>query len=307
MLTPFTGIRTFMKAPLTASERSRFTIVGAPTDMAVTFRTGARMAPAAIREASLMLCDGDHPWYENDPVGQGMVWDMGDIDPVVNNPRGTVESIKIMLEDEYHRHPIVLGGDHGITLPALRAAHAEHGQLSLVHFDAHVDTWETEGGLGNHGTFLREAIQEGLVDPKRVVQIGIRSPMPSALKQWGRDQGITVVDARTVHNQSNLNGFARALAYQLGRAHSAREVSYPTYLTFDIDCLDPSVAPGTGTPEPGGLFMHQVMELMDGLSGLNYIGMDLVEVLPAHDNNGITAIAAANIVWNHICQQAQKS
>jgi agmatinase len=307
MLTPFTGIRSFMKAPLAPTERSRFTIVGAPTDMAVTFRTGARMGPAAIREASLMLCDGDHPWYENDPVGQGLVWDMGDIDPVVNDPEGTRISITTMLEDAYLQHPVVLGGDHSITLACLRAAHAQHGKLNLVHFDAHVDTWETDNGVGNHGTFLREAIDEGLVNPQGTVQIGIRSPMPASLRQWGMRQGITAFTARSVHGHGNLGSLGRALAYQIQTINGPNPQNTPTYLTFDIDCLDPCVAPGTGTPEPGGLFMHQVMELMDGLSGLNYVGMDLVEVLPAHDPTGITAIAAANIVWNHICQQASKS
>lgn len=303
MLTPFTGIRTFMKAPTAPTDTSRFAIVGAPTDMAVTFRSGARMGPAAIREASLMLCDGEHPWYENDPIGAGLVWDAGDVNPEINNPTRTARQIEGVLS--VHNYPIVLGGDHSITLQALRVARDKHGPVSLVHFDAHVDTWE---GDSNHGTFLREAIQEGLVD--RAVQIGIRSPMPKELKQWGVDHNILTVSAREVHKQSpaHMSSFGRSLAHHIKMGNDFKEnIDRATYLTFDIDCLDPSVAPGTGTPEPGGLFMHQVMELMDGLKELNYVGMDLVEVLPAHDSNGITAIAAANIVWNHICQQALKS
>lgn len=290
MLTPFSGIRTFMRSPITKQPTSEYTIIGVPTDMAVTFRSGARLGPAAIREASLMLVDGDHPELNVDPVGAGLVWDAGDIDPVINDPPATAQRIEQQLDAIVH--PIMLGGDHSITLPALRSRFKRHGKMALLHFDAHVDTWE---GSSNHGTFLREAINEGLVDPQHVVQLGIRSPSPLSIRQWGEQQGIITYTAQTIHNSlPNMRNLAQVISYKFPD-------TMPAYMTFDIDCLDPSVAPGTGTPEIGGLFAHQALTIINELAGKNWVGMDVVEVAPAYDPTGITAIAAATLAWNYIC------
>jgi agmatinase len=198
-------------------------------------------------------------------------------------------------------HCVFLGGDHSVTLPLLRAARAQHGELALVHFDAHCDTWQDHfGEPSGHGTWTYEAIAEGLVSPAHTVQIGLRSSGERAAREYVQDQGGLIFTARQLRG---LDGVALepVLASVLERIGQR-----PCYLTLDIDCLDPAFAPGTGTPEPGGLSSSQLLTLLEGLAPLNMVGMDCVEVAPAYDHAELTSLAAATCVWTYLCGQVAK-
>ena len=186
---------------------------------------------------------------------------------------------------------ISLGGDHFITYPLLKAHHQVHGPMALVHFDAHVDTWPDDGERLDHGSMFLRAKNEGIIDVEHSVQIGIRSFSES-------DHGFTVLDAPAVHRDGTTQ--------VIERIHDVVG-SAPAYLTFDIDCLDPAFAPGTGTPVAGGLTTAQALAIIRGIGDLNYVGMDLVEVAPAYDHAEVTAIAAATIVHDFICLLAMKN
>jgi len=188
-----------------------------------------------------------------------------------------------------------------VTLPLLRAAHAQFGPLALVHFDAHCDTWVDHfGEPSGHGTWTYEAIQEGLVSPQHTVQIGLRSSGERAARDYVRDQGGLIFDARSLRGRDGA-GLAPVVAQIRERIGNR-----PCYLTLDIDCLDPAFAPGTGTPEPGGLSSSQVLTLLEELSTLNMVGMDCVEVAPAYDHAELTSTAAASFVWTYLCGQIAK-
>jgi agmatinase len=186
-------------------------------------------------------------------------------------------------------------------LPLLRAAHAQHGELALVHFDAHCDTWEDHfGEPSGHGTWTYEAINEGLVSPQHSVQIGLRSSGERAAREYVQDRGGLIFTARQLRGLDGaaLQPFIAEIVHRLqGR---------PCYLTLDIDCLDPAFAPGTGTPEPGGLTSSQVLTFLEELSVLNLVGMDCVEVAPAYDHAELTSSAAATFVWTYLCGQVAK-
>jgi agmatinase len=290
-MNPFSGLRTFLKAPILKHGKSaNYTVIGIPYDLSTTFRSGARMAPAAIREASLMLTDGDHPRYWNNPVKENLIADAGDIELIIADSQDYLAQIQNTLMK--YTHPIILGGDHSITLAALRAANQKHGKVALIHFDAHLDTWDLPA---NHGTFVRQAIQERLIDPKQSIQIGVRSPVPNSVRKWTEYQELLSIPSWDVHNYP-LHTTVKKIQDRIGKDTLC-------YLTFDIDCLDPSAAPGTGTPEIGGLTTFQATEIMHDIRNLNYVGMDMVEVCPPYDNNQITSIAAATIVYNYICQR----
>jgi agmatinase len=204
------------------------------------------------------------------------------------------------------RHMVWLGGDHSVTLPILRALKAQQGQpLAVLHFDAHCDTWEDHfGEPSGHGTWVYEAIQEGLVVPECFTQIGIRSAGERAAREYVRDQGgliYTARDLRGLDNSAQLAGVMQAMRQRL-QAHGQP----PVYLSLDIDCLDPAFAPGTGTPEPGGLSTAQVLTLLEHLADLNWVGMDCMEVAPAYDHAELTANAAANFVWTYLAGQVAK-
>jgi len=184
-------------------------------------------------------------------------------------------------------HLIALGGDHLVSLPLLRALHKKHGPVGMIYFDAHVDTWdENFGAPVTHGSNFRIAINEGLVDPKRMVQIGIRCRVEPEVWKWTVDQGVTIISAEEVHMSTPAEVAKRAQDI-VGDGK--------TYLTFDIDGLDPSVAPGTGTPEIGGLHSWQARGIMTRLKNIDFIGMDLVEVAPAYDVGEISALAGATM------------
>lgn len=280
---------TFLGTPC-ADPASRFQVAGIPFDLGVTNRAGARQGPAAIRAASRMLVDGDNPATWRDPAQAGIA-DIGNFALALGDIAASLELIE--RQAAACSHLIALGGDHTIALPLLRALRRKVGQpLALVHFDAHVDTWPDNFGAAiAHGSVFYHAIVEGLVDPRRMVQIGIRSPVSRDIWQWGIDQGITVLTAEDLH-----------LSHPQAVADTIRRVvgDQPAYLSFDIDALDPAFAPGTGTPEVGGLATWQAMAILKRLGGLDWRGMDVVEVLPACDVAEITALAAATVAWHYL-------
>jgi agmatinase len=284
-----------------ALDAQPFALIGVPFDGAVTHRPGARFGPQEIRRASLMLCDGLHPLFGVSPLAH--LGDALDMRLPNASPLATVrEAIQSQAAFLMARHHCVfLGGDHSVTLPILRAARAQHGELALIHFDAHCDTWQDHfDEPSGHGTWTYEAIQESLVSPAHTVQIGLRSSGERAAREYVRDQGGMIFTARDLRglDGAGLQPVLRQIRERIGQR--------PCYLTLDIDCLDPAFAPGTGTPEPGGLSSSQVLTLLEELSVLNFIGMDCVEVAPAYDHAELTSHAAATLVWTYLCGQLAK-
>ncbi len=265
-------------------------VAGIPLDIGTTNRSGARFGPPAIRAASRMLVDGDHPHWWIDPTALPVA-DIGDFDIAL----GDIENSLAMIQAQAaaFSHLIALGGEHTISLPLLRAlAAGQDAPLALVHFDAHVDTWsDSFGQIYAHGSVFFHAIEEGLIDPKRTVQIGIRSPVQKSVFDWTLDKGVTIVTAQDVH-EHGPQAVAQRVTEIVGDA--------PAYLSFDIDCLDPAFAPGTGTPEIGGLASWQAQAILRRLDAINFTGMDVVEVAPAYDTAEITALAAATMVWEYL-------
>ncbi len=264
-------------------------VAGIPYDLGTSNRPGARFGPAAIRQASRMLVDGDHPVSRATP-GAADIADIGDFAIAHGDIQGSLRAIEAQAKPIAHL--VALGGDHTITLALLRALAGRTGPLALVHFDAHVDTWpESFGQEFGHGSPFYHAINEGLVDPRRTVQVGIRSPMDKDVHDWTIGKGVTILYAEAVHEQGP-GAIAERIRAVIGDA--------PAYLTFDIDALDPAFAPGTGTPEIGGLFTWQAQAIMRRLEGLDFRGMDVVEVCPAYDHAEITALAGATLAWEYL-------
>ncbi len=271
------------------------TIAGIPFDLGASNRPGARFAPAAIRQASRMLVDGGHPLNGIDPAGLDLA-DIGDFRIAHGD---IVQSLtKIEVQAAQLNHLVALGGDHTVTLALLRALAKKQGPLALIHFDAHVDTWPDSFGLvWGHGSPFFHAIEEGLIEPQRTVQIGIRSPMEKAVHDWTTGKGVTILFAEEVHEAGPADTAERIRAAVGGG---------PVYLTFDIDALDPAFAPGTGTPEVGGLATWQARAILRRLAGLDFVGMDMVEVSPPYDTAEITALAAATFVWDYLALLAPR-
>jgi len=279
-----------------------YAVVGVPFDGAVTNRPGARFGPQEIRRASLMLCDGIHPLFDVSPLGQ--LGDAGDMRlPNAGGLAAARQEIQTQAQALMAKHHCVfLGGDHSVTLSLLRAAQARYGQMALIHFDAHCDTWPDHfGEPSGHGTWTYEALQEGLVSAPHTVQIGLRSSGERAVREYVRDQGGLILTARDLRGR---DGAALAPVVDEIRARVGQR---PCYLTLDIDCLDPAFAPGTGTPEPGGLSTSQLLTLMEELAPLNLVAMDCVEVAPAYDHAELTSNAAATLVWTYLCGQIAKT
>jgi agmatinase len=265
-------------------------IAGIPFDLGTSNRPGARFGPAAIRQASRMLVDGAHPANGRDPAATGAVADIGDFRIAHGDILGSLDEIEAQAVPISHL--VALGGDHTVTLALLRALNRRTGPLALVHFDAHVDTWpESFGLVWGHGSPFYHAIEEGLVDPLHMIQIGIRSPLDAAVRDWTLGKGVTIVSAETVHELGPT-----AVAEEIRRVVGGQ----CCYLTFDIDSLDPAFAPGTGTPEVGGLATWQARSILRRLAGLDFAGMDVVEVAPPYDVAEITALAAATLAWDYI-------
>jgi agmatinase len=299
----FQSHTSFMKAP--AAGAQPYAVAGIAWDGATTNRPGARFGPRAIRTASHMLCDGTHPLFDASPAG--LLGDAGDLALPNTSLEGMRAAMAAPVAALIRRHHMAwIGGDHSITLPLLRAYRAWLGRpLALLHLDAHCDTWTDHfGEPSGHGTWVYEAIQEGLVLPACVVQVGIRSAGERAAREYVQAQGGRIHSARSLRGlegsaalQPVLDDLRRRLA-----AHGAP----PLYLSLDIDCLDPAYAPGTGTPEPGGLSTNQVLTLLEDGADLPWIGMDCVEVAPPYDHAELTSYAAACFVWTYLCGQVAR-
>jgi agmatinase len=290
-----TGPATFSMPPhfLGLGEKdhnAKLCIAGAPLDIGTTNRSGARFGPDAIRRASRMLVDGAHPKRWVNPSTSVQIADIGNFDIALGDIPKSLELIKKQAEPISHL--AVLGGEHTITLALLRALAKKRGPVGLVHFDAHVDTWkENFGQKYGHGSVFFHAIEEALVDPHRMVQIGIRSPVQKEVFDWTLSKGVTIITAEDTHARTPEE-IAETIRSVVGEQ--------ATYLSFDIDALDPAFAPGTGTPEVGGLATWQTQAILRRLENIDFVGMDVVEVAPAYDTAEITALAAAAMVWEYL-------
>ena len=292
----FGGVLSFLRRPYSRDLTGvDVAVTGVPFDNATTDRPGTRFGPRAIRAASMGLAElKSFPWGF-DPFTRLRMVDYGDC--VVNHhlPDTVVPSIEAHARTvlEAGTTLVTLGGDHFITYPLLRAHAAKHGPVALLQFDSHCDTWpdNTPGATSfNHGSMFLRAGAEGLIDLKHSMQVGLRTHNDSA-------HGFEILTAPWLHR----NGVDAAVSAIKKRVGSA-----PVYLSFDIDFLDPAFAPGTGTPVVGGPATWQALEILRGLAGLNFVGMDVVEVSPPYDHAEITALAAATLVHDFVCVLAQK-
>lgn len=300
-LQPFMGIPTFMRLPATrVLDGVDVAVMGVPFDSGVSYRSGTRFGPRKIREASLTLW-GHNPTMKVTPAEALKVVDYGDVSVIPTSIEHTMVAITSTASEVLDAGTtlIALGGDHSIALPLLRAHAKKHGPLSLVHIDAHIDTWEAEfeSVPYSHGTPSRYALQEGLVREGEYVQIGIRGPV-----SFENDYE----DSRKLgaHIITNHEVFERGIPEILKEIH--QRMKGPVYVSLDIDSADPAYAPGTGTPEVGGLSSYQLLQLVRGLRGLNLVGFDLVEVSPPYDHGDITAVLASNIVFEYLSLLALK-
>jgi agmatinase len=284
----------------TPADAARYAVAGIAYDGATTNRPGARFGPAAIRSASQMLCEGTHPVFETTPLGR--LTDLGDL-PLPNTSLPAMRAaLEPAAESMIRTHHLAwLGGDHSITLPLLRAYRKVLGQpLAVIHFDAHCDTWSDHfGEPSGHGTWVYEAMQEGLVVDACFTQIGIRSAGEREAREYVRERGGQIFTARDLRGRANASQLASVIGAV--RERLAAHGHPPLYLSLDIDCLDPAFAPGTGTPEPGGMATDQVLTLLEAWSDLPFVGMDCVEVAPSYDHAELTSNAAANFVWTYLC------
>jgi agmatinase len=267
-------------------------VVGIPFDLAVSNRPGARFGPRAIRAASSQLAWGQ-PWgWDFDPFDRLNVIDYGDCLLDLGTPQRVPEQIEAEISAILAggAATLCLGGDHFASFPLLKAYALRHGPLSLIHFDAHSDTWREDEQRIDHGTMFYLAARLGIVDPSRSVQIGMRTSNPDR-------HGFEVLDAEWVRQHGLAATSARI-----------REVvgTHPVYVSFDIDFLDPAAAPGTGTPVIGGFTTHEARTLLRGLARLRILGMDMMEVAPAYDVSEITALAAASLAVDLLCAFASR-
>jgi len=293
----YAGPGTMFRLPQQASASGLdVAIAGVGLDIGTSNRTGTRFGPRQIRNESVMV----RPYGMATgaaPFDSFQVADIGDVALNSFNLLKSIDIIEAFYDDVLAcgAKPVTLGGDHTLTLPVLRALHKVHGPVGMVHVDAHADINDLMFGERiAHGTIFRRAIEEGLIDPHRMVQIGLRTTGYSVQDfDWSRQQGVRVVTAEEC--------WYRSLAPLMDEVRVMIGADTPTYLSFDIDGLDPSVAPGTGTPEPGGLMSSQGVEIIRGCWGLDLVGCDLVEVSPPYDTTGNTALLAANLVFEMLC------
>ncbi len=292
----YSGLTTFARLPrLEDVADYDIAVVGAPFDSGVSYRPGARFGPSAIREGSRLLRPYN-PAQDVSPFAGTQVVDAGDL---VVNPfdiEAAIEQVAAGLGRliSGHRRTVLLGGDHTVALPALRAMRDKHGPVALVHFDAHLDTWDTYFGAPyTHGTPFRRAWEEGLLLADHCMHVGTRGPLYSP-RDLVDDAtfGFRVVQCRDL-DRDGMDAVIERIRERVSDA--------PLYVSIDIDVLDSAHAPGTGTPEMGGLSGRELLELVRGLAGLNLVGADVVEIAPAYDHGEITAIAGANLVYELVC------
>lgn len=278
----YSGALSFMRRRYSRDlSQADVAVWGIPFDAATSNRPGARFGPQGIRRASAIF-DGDpqYPWGL-DIFAQLAVIDYGDCSFDYGLPADIAKCIKAQASHilESNTHLFSMGGDHFVTYPLLQAHAEKYGPLALLQFDAHQDTWDDDGKRVDHGTFVGRAVEEGLIDPDKSLQIGIRTHAPKTC-------GIEIIDALSAHAMSASDLAARIAARTGGRN---------VYMTFDIDCLDPAFAPGTGTPVSGGFSSAQIMAIFQLLTDIEFVGGDVVEVAPAYDHADITSIAAATV------------
>ncbi len=287
------GALSFLRLKYTADPSGLdIAVTGVPFDLAVTNRPGTRFGPRAIRAASTNLAwMPQWPW-DFDPFLRLAVADVGDCEIEHGKPDqvpAQIEAHITRLIEGGAKSTLTMGGDHFITLPILRALAKQHGPIAIVHFDAHSDTWAEDENRIDHGSMFFHGVKEGVIDATRSVQTGIRTFNPDK-------QGMTWLDAWWVHE----NGPEKAIS-EIKRIVG----DGPAYLTFDIDCLDPAFAPGTGTPVVGGLTTYQARRIVCGLGGIDFKGMDLVEVAPQYDVGEVTSLAGASLMFDYIHMMAQ--
>jgi agmatinase len=296
----FAGIRTFMRLPhVTDLAGVDAAAVGIPFDTGTSFRSGARFGPEAIRSAAALLRPF-HTGFGIDLLDAVSTVDYGDLPVAPGDTEGTYERVEEALVPlvEAGVLPLVMGGDHSITLAELRALARAHGPMALVQLDSHTDTWESYFGQRHfHGTTFKRAAEEGLIDPGASVQAGMRGPLygDSDLDD-AREMGFHVIPSEELR-ALGPDGYAAVVRERAG--------ARPVFLSFDIDFLDPAVAPGTGTPEIAGFTTAEAVALLRALRGIRLAGCDVVEVAPAYDGPGQqTALAAANILWELLALRA---
>jgi agmatinase len=288
----FGQIATFMLLPWAESAANLdVALLGIPYDGGTSYRTGARFGPRAVREQSSLIRSW-HPVLKVHPFERLRVADCGDVDVVPISIERTYEQVERRLDAVLAAGaiPLCVGGDHSISLPILRAVARRHGPVGVIHFDAHPDTWdEYFGSKFFHGTPFRRAVEEGAVDPRRMIQVGIRGPLYGPEDFAFQDQhGMEVIRIEAVKEQGVPWAVERLARLRGG----------PVYISFDIDAVDPAYAPATGTPEVGGLTSYEALALLRGLAGMNLVGADVVEVAPPYDGPGqITSLLAANLMF----------
>lgn len=281
----YTGAPTFLRVPPctdVAGSCADVLVLGAPFDLATTGRPGARSGPLGIRNASAHLAWEEERWPWDFALSRELrVEDAGDVSVPTGDPAGFTRRLQDSADNilDAGKTLVTLGGDHFVTLPLLRSHTRRHGAVALIHFDAHTDTYG-EGGEFDHGTMFKRALEEGVLQGEHSVQVGIRT-------QYNREaHPFEVLDAAWVNEHSAADCIARI---------RDRVGSVPAYLTFDIDCLDPAFAPGTGTPVAGGLSSDRALAIIRGLTGLNIVGFDVMEVAPAFDHAEVTSLAGATL------------
>jgi agmatinase len=289
----FAGFATFARLPrIDQVEHADIAVVGVPFDSGVSYRPGARFGPAAVREASRLLRPY-HPGLDVSPFTEKQVVDAGDIAVNPFNIGEAIETLQAEAEalTANGTRLVTVGGDHTIALPLLRAAAKKHGPVALLHFDAHLDTWDTYFGEPyTHGTPFRRASEEGILDTSALSHVGTRGPLYGKRDlDEDRRLGFGIVTSGDVLRRG-VAETVDALRQRIG--------DRPLYVSIDIDVLDPAHAPGTGTPEAGGLTSRELLEILRGLRDLNLIGADVVELAPAYDHAEITAIAASHVAYD---------
>jgi agmatinase len=291
----FAGVPTFMRLPhIPDAKRLDVALIGVPFDGGTSYRTGARFGPRHIREQSAIIRPYN-PVLDVSPFERLRVADYGDL-PV--NPlsiddtyKRIAEALKPVLDAD--TIPICVGGDHSILLPILRAAHAKHGPVALVQLDAHSDTWDQYWGMKySHGTPVRRAIEEGLLAEPYVLQVGLRGQIYGADDMdFARKHKIKMITSEDFHEHGV------AVVREELKAFKGRK----TYFSLDIDVVDPAFAPGTGTPQVGGLSSAQILDVVRAMKGLRLVGCDVVEVSPQYDSAEITSLLAANLIFEQLC------
>ncbi|MDX8034393.1 agmatinase [Lentzea sp. BCCO 10_0856] len=297
----YAGPATFARLPrLDQVAHADVAVVGVPFDTGVSYRPGARFAPSAVREASRLLRPYN-PGLDVSPFDRIQVADGGDIavNPFhIGEAIETIEQAASELQAEGTRL-VTIGGDHTIALPLLRAVSRIHGPVALLHFDAHLDTWDTYFGEPyTHGTPFRRAVEDGILDTEAISHVGTRGPLYGKKDlEDDRRLGFGIVTSSDVMRRG-VDETVDALRQRIG--------SRPLYVSIDIDVLDPAHAPGTGTPEAGGMTSRELLEIVRGLRGLNLVGADVVEVAPAYDHADITSVAASHLAYDLVSLLALK-